>query len=114
MNTEQSTSQETSTEGREKLVDDLKTVMKDAEDLLRGTGQQMGRQMDAGYRSARERFESTLQNAKISLSGAQGKLADQSKDAMEMTQKYVQENPWQAVGIGALAGVALGILLSRK
>jgi ElaB/YqjD/DUF883 family membrane-anchored ribosome-binding protein len=110
MNTEQPTS----TEGREKLVNDLKTVIKDAEELLRGTGQQMGQQMDSTYQSARARFESTLQNAKTSLGGAQDKLASQGKDAMEITQKYVQENPWQSVGIGAVAGIVVGILLSRK
>ncbi|MDB5729562.1 MAG: hypothetical protein JWR25_2314 [Noviherbaspirillum sp.] len=114
MNTEQptsqSTSQATSSEGRDKLVNDLKTVIKDAEELLRSTGQQM----DSTIQSARARFESTLQNAKTSLGGAQGKLADQGKDAMEVTQKYVQENPWQSVGIGAVAGVLIGILLSRK
>jgi ElaB/YqjD/DUF883 family membrane-anchored ribosome-binding protein len=108
------TEQPSTAAGREKLVNDLKTVIKDAEELLRSTGQQMSQQMDSSYQSARARFESTLQNAKTSLGGAQGKFADQGKDAMEMTQKYVKENPWQSVGIGAIAGLVVGILLSRK
>jgi len=95
---------------RDRLLEDLRLVVKDAEDLLRSTGQQV----DEGYRAARARFESTLSNARGSLSTLEGRVADGARDALDTTQQYVKENPWQAVGIGALAGLAIGLMIGRR
>lgn len=97
-------------EVRNRLVDDLKLVIKDAEDLLRSTGQQV----DEGYQAARARFESTLSTAKSGLTSVQGNLLTTSRDALNNTNHYVQEHPWQSVGVGALAGLVLGLWLGRK
>jgi ElaB/YqjD/DUF883 family membrane-anchored ribosome-binding protein len=105
---------EQSSDTRDKLIADLKLVIKDAEELLRNSGQQVGQQMDATYQAARERFQSTLQNARSGLGTAQDRMMSSSKDMMETTHAYVQENPWQSVGIGAVAGLLIGFLLSRK
>jgi ElaB/YqjD/DUF883 family membrane-anchored ribosome-binding protein len=101
---------EQSSTGRDKLISDLKLVIKDAEELLKNTGQQM----DSGYQSARAKFESTLQNAKSGLDNVQGKVTSSTKDAVETTGRYVKENPWQSVGVGAIAGLVIGLLLGRK
>ncbi|MEN3297290.1 MAG: hypothetical protein V7642_6543 [Burkholderiales bacterium] len=98
------------TSSREKLVSDLKLVIKDAEEMLRNTGQQM----DSTYQAARSRFESTLQNARSSLGTVPGRVTSSSKDVLESTERYVNENPWQSVGIGAAAGLIIGYLLSRR
>jgi ElaB/YqjD/DUF883 family membrane-anchored ribosome-binding protein len=95
---------------RDKLISDLKLVLKDAEELLRSTGQQMG----SRYQSAREKFGSTLDSTKNNLGTVQTRVTTGSKDAMATTDRYVQANPWQAVGIGALAGLLIGILVARK
>lgn len=95
---------------RDRLLEDLRLVIKDAEDLLRSTGQQV----DEGYRVARARFESTLSDARSSLSTLEERVADGTRDAIETTQQYVKENPWQAVGIGALTGLAIGLLIGRR
>jgi ElaB/YqjD/DUF883 family membrane-anchored ribosome-binding protein len=97
-------------DSREKLVTDLKLVIKDAEELLRNTTQQV----DAGYQSARARFESTLQDAKIGLSSMDGRMRSGANDALQTTHRYVQDNPWQAVGAGAVAGLLIGLLIGRK
>jgi ElaB/YqjD/DUF883 family membrane-anchored ribosome-binding protein len=104
------TTEQSSESGRDKLVSDLKLVIKDAEELLRSTGQQM----DSRYQSARARFESTLQNARTGLGTVQERVTTQGKDAFDTTDQYVQAHPWQAVGIGAVAGLLIGALLSRK
>jgi ElaB protein len=97
-------------EAREKLIDDLKSMMQDAQDLL----QKKGQQASSGYESARDKFQSTWRDAKSNLGNAQEKVYSSSKDAMDNADRYVQENPWQAVGIGAAAGLVLGLLLGRK
>lgn len=95
---------------RDRLLEDLRLVIKDAEDLLRGTGQQV----DEGYRMARARFESTLSDARSNLSVLEERVADGARDALDTTQQYVKENPWQAVGIGALTGLAIGLMIGRR
>lgn len=95
---------------RDRLLEDLRLVVKDAEDLLRTTGQQV----DEGYRLARARFESTLSTARTNLSDIEERVAEGTRDAIESTQQYVKENPWQAVGIGAVAGLAIGLLIGRR
>ncbi|WP_420476789.1 DUF883 family protein [Noviherbaspirillum sp. ST9] len=95
---------------RDRLLEDLRLVIKDAEDLLRSSGLQL----DEGYRLARARFESTLSDARSSLSSLEERVADGARDALDTTQQYVKENPWQAVGIGALTGLAIGLLIGRR
>jgi ElaB/YqjD/DUF883 family membrane-anchored ribosome-binding protein len=96
--------------GREGLIEDLKLVIQDAEDLLRSTG----KQVDEGYQAARERFNATLGEARNNLSGLEEQLAENAREALQQTDEYVRENPWQAVGIGAVVGLIAGILLSRR
>jgi ElaB/YqjD/DUF883 family membrane-anchored ribosome-binding protein len=95
---------------RERLLDDLKLIIQDADYLLRSTGQQV----DEGYRQARARFESTLSDAKDGLSTLETRVTTSARDAADSTQEFVQENPWQAVGIGALAGLVVGVWLGRR
>ncbi|GAB3547911.1 stress response protein ElaB [Noviherbaspirillum agri] len=95
---------------RERLLDDLKMVIKDAEDLLKNTRQQA----DDGYQMARARFESTLSNARDGLSSLEETAMVAARDAMETADEYVHSNPWQSVGIGALAGLVVGLWLGRR
>lgn len=95
---------------RDRLADDLKLVIKDAEDLLRSTSSQA----TEGYQAAREKFESTLSTAKGHLTTLQGQFMDSSREALDSANDYVRRNPWQAVGIGAFAGLVAGLLISRR
>lgn len=101
---------EQGTDVRNRLVNDLKLVIKDAEDLLRSSGQQV----DEGYQAARAKFESTLGNARTGLSSLQGNVFTSSRDALVSTNQYVQEHPWQSVGVGALAGLVMGLWFGRR
>ena len=95
---------------KEKLVADLKVVVADAEELLRATASQAGEKVAA----ARERIQASLATAKVKLSDAERALLEKSKLAAKATDEYVRENPWQAVGAAALAGLVLGVLISRR
>lgn len=97
-------------ESRDKLISELKTLSKDAEDLLQTAKEEAG----ANYESARERMKSKWRGAKDNWGTTQERLVSGSKDAMENADRYVQENPWQAIGIGAAAGLLIGLLLGRK
>jgi ElaB/YqjD/DUF883 family membrane-anchored ribosome-binding protein len=93
-----------------KLVADLKVVVADAEELLRATASQAGEKVSA----ARERIQASLGTAKVKLAEAERALLEKTKLAAKATDDYVRDNPWQAVGIAAMAGLVLGILISRR
>ncbi|HYD79623.1 MAG TPA: DUF883 family protein [Paucimonas sp.] len=94
-------------EARDKLAADLKAVIRDAEELLKSSGEQAG----DTYQSARARLASTLESAKSGLSTAQESLVARTKDIAQSTDEYVQANPWRSVGIAAVVGLAVGVLL---
>ena len=95
---------------KEKLVADLKVVIADAEELLRATAAQAGEKVTV----ARERIQASLATAKVKLTEAERALLEKTKQAARATDQYVHENPWRAVGIAAVAGLVLGVLISRR
>ncbi len=105
------TSESMSTDvSKEKLVADLKVVIADAEELLRATASQAGEKAAA----ARERIQASLATARVKLVEAERALLDRSREAARATDQFVRENPWQAVGIAAAAGLVLGVLIGRR
>lgn len=95
---------------KDKLVQDLRVVVADAEELLRATAGQAGEKVAV----ARERIQESLTAAKARLAVAQEELIERTKQAARATDAYVQENPWRAVGIAAGVGVIIGLLIGRR
>jgi ElaB/YqjD/DUF883 family membrane-anchored ribosome-binding protein len=87
----------------EKLAADLRLVISDAEALLRAA---VGDSAEAGRAKVREGLEA----AKLKL----GPLAEEAAEHARAADGYVREHPWGAVGIAVLAGIALGLLISRR
>ena len=94
----------------EKLAADLRLVISNAEALLRATAGEAGETIA----SARSKVQESLDAAKIKLGPLGEEAAEQARAAMNATDDYVRVHPWQAVGIAALAGIALGLLISRR
>lgn len=92
-----------------KLMQDLRVVVADAEELLRVTAGQAGEKASA----ARERIQENLAAAKERLAVAQESLVAQTKQAAKVTDEYVHENPWKSIGIAAGVGLVVGVLISR-
>jgi ElaB/YqjD/DUF883 family membrane-anchored ribosome-binding protein len=95
---------------RDKLVADLKLVVADAEELLKITAGQAGDKVAA----VRDKLQRGLEQSKARLVDLEGKAVEQTKAAARATDAYVHENPWRAVGIGAGAGLLIGLLLARR
>ena len=93
----------------DKLLDDLKTVVNDAEELLKATAGQAGERMS----EARTRAEASVRAARERMSGMQDDVLAQTKEMAEEADAYVRKNPWQAVGIAAAVGVILGLMIRR-
>lgn len=100
----------TQSSAREKLVDDLRTVVSDAEQWLRHGSHLTGEELIA----AKDKFERTLRIAKDDIIKFEEALVAKTKEAAKATDEYVHENPWKSVGIGAAVGVLVGLLIARR
>lgn len=94
---------------KDKLLQDLRSIVSGAEELLRATASQTGEKVSA----ARERIEQNLADAKERLVIAERAVREKTKEAATATDEYVRDNPWQAVGIAAGVGMLIGMLISR-
>ena len=95
---------------KEKLMDDLRVVMADAEALIKATAGQAGEQIAV----ARARAEESLKVARERLIEAQAVVVARTKAAARATDEYVHENPWKAVGVAAGLGFVIGLLINRR
>ena len=95
---------------KQKLVSDMKVVVSDAEEILRATAGVAGEKMV----DLRERIAERLRDAKLRLADAEAALVDKTKAAARATDDFVNDNPWQAVGIAAGIGLLLGIIIGRR
>jgi ElaB/YqjD/DUF883 family membrane-anchored ribosome-binding protein len=100
----------TISDSKEKLMDDLRLVVADAEELLRATASQAGE----GAAVARARIQENLQVVKGRLVSAEDALIERTLDAAKDADRYVHDNPWQAVGVSACVGAIVGMLISRR
>ena len=95
---------------KERLVGDLMNLVADAEELLKATASQAGDKIGV----ARQKIEQSLIEGKKALADAEKSLVAKSKEAAEIADDYVRENPWSAVGIAAGIGLVLGLLIRVK
>ena len=95
---------------KDKIVEDFRAVVADAEELLRATANQAGEKVAA----ARERIQDSLHKAKVKLAEAEDVIVQRSKQAARATDDFVHENPWQAVGAAAGIGLVIGLLIGRR
>ncbi len=95
---------------KEKLIEALRAVIADAEELLKATANQAGEKITA----VRAKAEESLKAAKERLSKEEAALLDKARVAARTTDEYVRANPWKSVGIGALVGFLLGLLATRR
>jgi len=95
---------------KERLVGDLRNLVADAEELLKATASQAGEKIGV----ARQKIEQSLIEGKKALADAEKSLVIKSKEAADVADDYVRENPWSAVGIAAGVGLILGLLIRGK
>jgi ElaB/YqjD/DUF883 family membrane-anchored ribosome-binding protein len=95
---------------KEKLMEDLRLVVSDAEELLRATANQAGE----GAAAARARIQDHLQVVKNRLITAEEAAIERARRAAKDADQYIHDNPWQAIGISACAGLIVGMLIAKR
>ncbi len=102
--------QSTNDIANDKLATDLRRIIVDAEELLRATANQAGEKVAA----ARARVQDSLDSAKLKLELLGEEAAHPARAGGRATDDYVHDHPWQSVGIAAMVGLVLGMMISRK
>ena len=106
METNIGTEENTADVTKEKIMEDLKVVARDAEALMKATAQGMGEKAQ----EARERLGVAVERAKESCR----KLEDKARAGAKATDKVIREYPYQSVGIAFGIGLLIGVLVNRK
>lgn len=96
--------------GADQLIGEFKSLMADAEALIKATEDHPGEAVS----SIRNKALETLAGAKESLSGIEGKMLDKAKVAAEGADDFVHRNPWEAVGVAAGLGLLIGLFIGRR
>lgn len=94
----------------EKLMQDMRLVVTDAEDLLKATAGQTGERIE----KVRARAEESVRAARNRLQIAGKAMQESAAEAAHTVNEQVHQNPWTAVGIAAGMGLLVGILLGRR
>jgi ElaB/YqjD/DUF883 family membrane-anchored ribosome-binding protein len=92
------------------LINESHSLLNDTEALL-AEAAQVGVEKAQGIY---ERIAQNLINAKGHLLKAESDLTEKAKQAAKTTDRYVQEHPWQSIGVAAAVGALLGMLIGRK
>ncbi len=91
---------------KEKLINDLKVVVRDAEALLRATAGDLSEKT----KEARARLLAALESAKVTCH----KLEERAIAGARATDKIIREHPYQSIGIAFGIGLLIGVLVNRK
>ncbi len=95
---------------RQTIIDDFTNVISEAETMLKAAATETGEKA----RDLRSQVETKLLTAKLRLQELQGQAVDRAKEAARATDDYVHDHPWQAIGIAAAVGLAVGLLINRR
>jgi len=93
-------------ESTERLLQDLKAVVHDGEELLKAGAQELG---ERGL-AARERLAAALEVAKET----RRRLQERAVASAQATDKLIREYPYQSIGIAFGVGMLFGILVNRR
>lgn len=89
-----------------KLAEDIKTLVRDAEALLRASTENA----EDLTEEARDRAERSLRTLRSQLNGIERDL----KGRAEALDDYVRDNPWMAVTVAGGVALLAGLLLGRR
>jgi ElaB/YqjD/DUF883 family membrane-anchored ribosome-binding protein len=95
--------------GKQKIIEDIKVLLNDSEELVRLSASLPAEGVDA----LRTRLRDHVEAARNALEAAQSNAQERYRASLDGTVQYTRDNPWQALGIAAGIGFLAGILVSR-
>jgi len=94
----------------EEFVDHIKSSLDEAERMLQQAAEATGEKAE----ELRESAMRSLRRTRESLYSTQDELMARGRRAMRVTDDYVHDNPWRAIGTAGLIGLLVGALICRR
>jgi ElaB/YqjD/DUF883 family membrane-anchored ribosome-binding protein len=91
-------------------TEEVRNLISDVEDLVA----RLADFNDADVATMRGKVMATVDAAKETLADSAETLRRQAQRAMSGADEYVRESPWAAVGVAALVGALVGVLVARR
>ncbi len=96
---------------KKKLMEDLMTVVNDAEELLKRVASDQTREWIA---MAQAKAKKSLKAANDWLAEEEATMTAKARATARATEDYVRTNTWMVMGMAAMAGLVVGILAVRR
>jgi len=90
--------------------EEVQNLISDVEDLI----DRVGEAADPEVRRLRSKVATAVETTKKSIADSADQVQRQAREAFAASDRYVRNQPWEAIGIAALAGIAVGYLVSRR
>ena len=97
-------------EHADQLIDEFKSLIADAEALIKATQDHPSETIGNLGNKALE----TISDAKKKISSFESDLADKAKVVAEGADDFVRRNPWEAIGVAAGLGLLIGLFIRRR
>lgn len=95
---------------RERVHEDLKALIHDAEELIKATAGEMSERA----KTARERLSAGLERAKVTCLDLQERGMVQAKAAAAKADTVIRDHPYESLGISFGLGLLIGVLVTRR
>jgi ElaB/YqjD/DUF883 family membrane-anchored ribosome-binding protein len=95
---------------RERLLEDMRTLARDAESLLKATADDVSEKA----REARARVTAALEQAKATYQEIQAQGVEKATAAARKADDTIRAHPYESIGVAFGVGILIGALLRRK
>ena len=99
-----------STLARQRVMADLKSLVRDSEDLLKATAGDVSEKA----KEVRARISSALERAKETCEQLQEQTADSARAAAKKADMVIRTHPYESIGVALGVGLLIGVLATRK
>jgi ElaB/YqjD/DUF883 family membrane-anchored ribosome-binding protein len=106
----ENTMNKTSSETKDRLIDDFNSVVNEAEQVLKSATREGSEKTNALL----NKVSQNLKVARERFGDLQDSAVQKTKSAAKATDHYVHEHPWQSIGVAVALGVVIGLLLNRR
>lgn len=95
---------------RKAVKQELHQLMEDVEELVR----RVGAATDPELQLLRNKVQLAVASARQAVEDRTEWPRQRAREALSASDAYVHEQPWQAIGVAGLLGIAVGFLMARR
>ena len=101
---------EASRQARAAVRDEVQKLIADVEGLIR----RVGDAADPELRRLRAEVQNAIAATRQALAERAEQVQQRAEEVFEASDSYVRAQPWQTIGMVAVAGLLLGLLIGRR